>query len=316
MIPCPMRMHRPRDRRPSVFIRCAFVIVLLLFPYQGMAMDGDTQFRYADRYFSQDQFVEAIPEWRRFLFFFPEDSRRNEAMYKLGVSYLKTGRYEDARLSFRTVLDAGDGALRLDATVKLAETCLALGTFDEGIGWLDRLIGQSEPSMERNRALYEAGWYCISEGRFTAALDYFKRINAAHRRLFRTDDIVAALETDLALPEKSATLAGLCSVFPGGGYLYLERHQDALASFLITSTLLWAAYESFDNEQYALGSLVGVTALGFYGGGMVGAMNGAHRQNRRIRQLYLEDLRHNYRIHLGAAFRRDGAVYVGCHIRF
>ena len=315
MIHYPANIQRPLSRA-SVFIRCAFVIFILLFPYQVMAMDADNQFLFSDRYFSQDQFGEAIPEWRRFLFFFPEDHRRNEAMYKLGVSYLKTGRYADARLSFQAVLDTGDTALRLVAAVKLSETFQALGEFDAGIGVFDHLIAQCEAPGERNRALYEAGWYCIGGGRPELSKDYFGQMDSEHRLLFHADTLMAALETDRALPEKNAAVAGLSSVFPGCGYLYLGRYRDSLASFFITSMLAWATYEAADNEQYALGTLLGITALGFYGGGMVGAMNGAHKHNRRIKQLYLEDLQHKYRIHLGAALHRDGALYIGCHLRF
>jgi hypothetical protein len=72
----------------------------------------------------------------------------------------------------------------------------------------------------------------------------------------------------------------LLSIVPGGGQLYCNRYQDAMTAFLINAGLIWAAWEAFDNEQYALGSVISFVEFGFYAGNIYGAVSSAHKYNR------------------------------------
>jgi hypothetical protein len=67
---------------------------------------------------------------------------------------------------------------------------------------------------------------------------------------------------------------------PGGGQLYCARYQDALTAFLINAGLIWAAWEAFDNELYALGGVIGFVEFGFYAGNIYSASASAHKYNR------------------------------------
>ena len=94
------------------------------------------------------------------------------------------------------------------------------------------------------------------------------------------------------LPRKSPALAGtLAAVLPGAGHLYAERPRDALVSFLLNGSFIWAAVELFRNNNNVAGGIVAFFELGWYGGNIYSAVSSAHKYNKRIEDEYLQGLK-------------------------
>ncbi|MBP2676377.1 MAG: hypothetical protein H6Q84_3217, partial [Deltaproteobacteria bacterium] len=82
---------------------------------------------------------------------------------------------------------------------------------------------------------------------------------------------------------KSPATAGLLSaVLPGSGQMYTERYQDGITSFLLNGLFIVGAWKAFDSENYALGAILTLFEIGWYGGNVYGAIGGAHKFNRQI----------------------------------
>jgi hypothetical protein len=108
----------------------------------------------------------------------------------------------------------------------------------------------------------------------------FTHISAGNQDRFKVSDLRQALSQSDTIPLKNPTTAGMLSILPGGGQFYTGRYQDALTAFLINGGLIWAAWEAFDSENYALGSVIGFVEFGFYAGNINGAISSAHKYNR------------------------------------
>ena len=102
---------------------------------------------------------------------------------------------------------------------------------------------------------------------------------------------------------------------PGAGHLYCERYRDALTAFIVNGLFAWAAYEAFDNESPALGSLISVVAFGFYSGSIFGSVSGAHKFNQNQTQHFIETLKSEKKITLSALFGPRGGALVA-HFSF
>jgi hypothetical protein len=91
------------------------------------------------------------------------------------------------------------------------------------------------------------------------------------------------------LPRKSPALAGgLSAVLPGAGHLYCDRPRDALVSFLLNASFLWATVAAAERDQWALAGILGFFELGWYGGNVVSSVNAAQKWNRREEQRFFE----------------------------
>ena len=74
----------------------------------------------------------------------------------------------------------------------------------------------------------------------------------------------------------------MSAVLPGSGQVYNGRYQDALGAFALNALVISGAWLAFDDDNPALGLVCSIFALGWYKGNIYGAVNGAHKYNRKI----------------------------------
>ena len=91
-----------------------FLLVIISFPcflppssFAGpvITIDADRQFKFAGRYFRAGEYYRAIGEYERFICFFPGDARNELALYKIGLSYFKGEKFEEAINAFNALLN-------------------------------------------------------------------------------------------------------------------------------------------------------------------------------------------------------------------
>ena len=115
------------------------------------------------------------------------------------------------------------------------------------------------------------------------------------------------------LPYKNPTTAGiLAGALPGMGHAYCGRYKDGMVALVLNGLFIWAAVESFHQDNPALGSILGFLELGWYSGNIYSAVNSAHKLNRKLKDDYLKSLPDQFRINLMT--QRDGTL--GLALRF
>ena len=94
--------------------------------------------------------------------------------------------------------------------------------------------------------------------------------------------IAGELATWKTVPYRSPGAAGAMSaVLPGLGQAYVGRWGEAASALMVNGLLIASGVELARRELWFGLGLVAVFELGFYGGGIVSAANGARRFNRR-----------------------------------
>ena len=279
----------PPDRKPSVMIT------------------PDKQFNYAENLFSNNDYSTAAMEYKRFIYFFPEDKRVERAMYQTGLSYYHRGDFKAAVDSFQKLVDEyADTDYAIKSYFKISEVYMKLKAFDSAIINLNNLIVVTHDRDVRDEAYYRLGWIYLEMASWEKGRQYFSKISDKNKDKYRLEKLAAELEKEKLIPQKNPKLAGFLSVIPGAGYLYTERYRDALIAFLINGALIYAAYESFDSENPALGGLLAFVGVGFYAGNIYGAVTSAHKYNRKKTGLFLERLKDNVKINLSADVKNKG----------
>lgn len=281
--------------------------VLLWAPFVSDAadkviqIDADAQYDFAEQYFLKGEYSRAVDEYKRFIYFFPGDDRVPRAMYQSGMSFYLGRRYTDAIASFNEVIEKPTGSKwAVKSHFMIGESQMRLNRYGSAAITLHNLISVSQDADVRDEANYRLGWIYLETGAWDNAGLYFDKISPANREKFRLERLTSELSQTTGIPRKNPTLAGILSIVPGGGQLYCERYQDALIAFLLNGTLIWAAYEAFDNDNNALGALLTFVEVGFYAGNIYGAVGSAHKFNRANTQQFIDNLRKNTKIDLSA----------------
>lgn len=272
-----------------------------------MVIDANQQFEFAEHYFSTRQYLRAVDEYKRFIYFFPQDSRVETAMFRIGRSNFLDNQFSAAIKAFRSLIDRyGETELSIKAYWMISESQMQLGASGPAIINLNNLIAISDDMDVRDEAYYRIGWIYLETASWENARRYFAKISEPNKNKYRIERLTADLDKQKLIPSKNPALAGILSVIPGAGFLYCERYQDALVAFLLNGALMYAAYDAFDDGNDALGGVIAFVEFGFYAGNIYGAVASAHKYNRTKTDQFIEKIKENHMVKLSAGFSGKG----------
>jgi TM2 domain-containing membrane protein YozV len=177
----------------------------------------------------------------------------------------------------------------------------ALSTFDELI--------KSQSLAFSDKASYERTMILVEQEEWVKAREAFATLSEDNPLYSSALRFSQGLERIDQIPQKSPAVAGtLAAILPGAGHLYTERPRDALVSFLLNGSFIWAAIELFRNNNYVAGGIVTFFEIGWYSGNIYSAVSSAHKFNRRVQDEFIQGLKEKS----GLSFYRDqdGANYL------
>lgn len=302
---------------PLAFFISLFIAVGPSFAASGtptptnplMVLSADKQFQYAQDLFSAKDYSTASGEYKRFVYFFPKDRRVEFAMYQIGMSHFLGRHYQEAVSAFKKLTEQYfDTEYSIKSYYRISEAYIKMKAFEQALIDLNNLVTITHNPYAKDEAYYRMGWIYIETASWEEARRCFNKISPKNRRKFELEKLSAALEKETAIPRKNPKLAGFLSIVPGAGYLYCGRYQDALIAFLLNGGLIYAAYESFDKGQSALGGVISFVEFGFYSGNIYGAISSAHKYNRKKTGQFIQHLKENIKINLSADIRNRGVT--------
>jgi tetratricopeptide (TPR) repeat protein len=276
-----MRQHVQRGIWVALVLLAVCWIAGAGYAAEPLIIDADAQLEYARALLGQGKHDAAVIEFQRFIHFFPDDPRLPAARFDMAMAHFDAGRTDAAEAEFLQLTDTYTGdALQTEAFFMLSRCHARQGKRVQSILDLHNLMALSDDVNTDDRARYEIGWRHVDQAEWQQAATVFGTLSEANRARLHIGDLLSTLSTSDTLARRDPTTAGILSVVPGGGQLYCNRYQDALAAFLINTGLIWASWESFDNDQPALGGVLAFVGFGFYAGNIYGAMSSAHTFNR------------------------------------
>ena len=304
--------YRPRFSFTVVLVFTAVLVFSFSQSIAGpsLTIDSDKQFAFAEYYFNKGDFRKSIDEYQRFIYFFPVDKRVEAAMFKSGMAHFYSRQYKEAISAFSAVINKyQDSELSFKSYLMISDSYLKRDVFDSAVITLHNLINAAKDVEVKDEAYYRLGWINVETASWEKARSYFAKISARNKEKYSLKRLSSELDKEKLIPRKNPELAGALSIIPGAGQLYVGRRQDALIAFLLNAGLIWAAYESFDNELYALGGLISLVEIGFYGGNIYGAVSGAHKYNRNQTHRFIEKLKQNTKIKLSGDHKKRKILF-------
>ena len=251
-------------------------------------LDADQQYQYAEICFARGDYETATAEYKRFVHFFPEDTRVEKAMFAIAMSDYHRERFQEAIAAFTEAENRFPNTpLSVRAAFMISDCYLRLKDTGNAIITLHNLLAQTDDADVRDEAHDAMGWIYIERGEFEKARSVFQKISLKNQTRYVVDMLSKELEKDVLIPRKNPQAAGFLSILPGGGYFYCERYQDALVAFLLNGALILASWEAFDQGNPALGGVIAAVEFGFYAGNIYGGIASAHKYNdQKTQRIY------------------------------
>jgi TM2 domain-containing membrane protein YozV len=185
---------------------------------------------------------------------------RRDALYAAGRAYLLDGRPELAKPRFRLLVEDQETEQRLKAH---ATWLLAWGHFDAGE---------------------------LAEARV-----YFQRMADA-KAAFAAEaaGVVGRIDSKDELTLKDPLIAGALSIVPGLGHFYLGQWAVGATSLVWNGLFIFAAVSAFLAGDWGVAAVLTIFELGWYAGGIFGAVAGAYRFNRDAVRNWRDDVLASY----------------------
>jgi hypothetical protein len=254
--------------------------------------NADAQWGLAEHLFEEGEFYRAITEYKRFMYYFPEDARTPIAQVREVESYVRGEWWDEGlRASLDLLSKALSGELRARVLYLQGVSQLHLGLLDEARKTLCDVLEVSQDPIVRDKAYYLIGEIYALKENWGDASKAFKEIepqSQIYDRACQSDRLISARTP---LPEKSPWIAGLlAAILPGAGHLYVGRTRDSGLVFSVNAAFTAATVEAIHKDNAALAGGLAAVELLWYAGNVFSAVGSAHKYNRQKRMQLLREI--------------------------
>lgn len=198
-----------------------------------------------DHFSKLENYDAAITEYKRFLFFHPDDMRAAGVYQKIGLTYRTQGLLQETILAMRNaVLHASDENAKSEYQLELAVTLIASQNYDLARLELIKVTIRNPSGPLSRRAHFLQ----------VVANIYQFRWQEAHESLqnYTTDEMLDNLFNHaINLPRKSPRGAKVLSaIFPGAGQVYAGNWRGGVNALALNGTLGFVTVDSVLDKHY------------------------------------------------------------------
>ncbi len=271
----------------------------------GLYLDENLQMDLADQFFKEGDYYRAITEYKRFLFFFPQSSRVEEALWKVAKSYFSGGKWDDAISACENLLKKiPASSLKSDALLLMGRAFAEKKEYSQARIFFQKAQEISPGTPIEDDAHLQTALTYVKEEKWSEAAQEFRKIDKNSKLYPKGEFFAQGLDRIQEVPQKSPGMAGvLAAVLPGAGHLYCERYRDATIAFLLNGAFIWGMVESFEHNNYVVGGILTFFELGWYSGNVYSAVSSAHKYNKKKKEEYLNYLEKGSDLSIGFSFQ-------------
>ena len=267
------------------------LLTFILFAGNTFAQDYlQKQFEYADSLYNNQQYFDAITEFKRLLFFDEKGKYKFQANEMIGMSYKQGAKFSDAILYFTIAeMNAGNNDELYESKLQIIRCNILRRTTSHAIDLLTSLEKDKRFESEEKVIFYWKGWAYIFSDKWHKASAAFSKTD--------TNQALSGYCENVDKKKYSVFFADLISHFiPGAGQIYTGHYLSGLLS--LGWNVLWGyvTVNAFEANRVFDGLAVGnFLWLRFYNGNLQNAKRFAEQQNLKITNSALNYLQFSYK---------------------
>jgi len=247
----------------------------------------DIQFNYANKLFEDENYFEAVTEFKRLSFFDETQTYEFDANFLIGLSYKHGGMFSEA-LQYLSLakLKSGSDEEFYTSSIEIIKINILRRTTFKAFSMLDSLAIDRRFKDKIIEINYWKGWTYIFSNDWEKAGETFTKINQNQMAV-----LCDSINNNLYNPQ----LAKYLSIIPGAGQFYTGEYVSGLLS--IGWNVLWGylTIDAFIDDRVLDGVLIGsLLWWRFYSGNIQNAEKFAVEKNLHITNSALLYLQNNY----------------------
>jgi len=267
------------------------ILYFLLICHASLAQNTlHTQYAFAKKLFNDENFFEAITEYKRLIFFDSLNQYSFKANKHIALCYKHGGKFSEAIYYFTLAeLSAPNLDSLFDIKIEIVKTNLLRSTIYHAFELLNDLNNEERFADKKDQITYWKGWAYIFNDDWESASKEFAKLNVNHEMKLLCDN---ACES-----EYSTTKAKILSyIIPGAGQFYTGNYLSGILSFGWVALWTYISVNAFMAERVFDGIIVAdFLAFRFYNGSLQNAEKFAIEHNSEVSDWMLKYLENNYR---------------------
>ena len=311
---------RPGERKAArLRLTMVFLPVILFLLRPGLLPAAEESGRYieeelqlglADEFFKDGDYYRAVTEYKRFLFFFPQSDRVEEALSRIAKSYFNGKKWDEAVTACDEWLKKFPASSRANEAYLLKGLALSEEKELSQARFFFRKAQERSPGTTlADEAQFQIARTYVKEEKWREAAEEFRKIEKTAKLYPKGEYWAKGLDRMDQVPHKSPVAAGiLAAVLPGAGHVYSERYRDAAIDFLLNGAFIWGMIASFQQNNNVVGGILTFFELGWYSGNIYSAVSSVHKYNKKVREQYLEELEKGSDLAVGISFQGESPV--------
>jgi len=269
------------------------ILFVILFVWIGtvalIAQDSfEKQFNLAKKLYDEENYFDAVTEFKRLLFFDESGTYSYQANDLIGLSYKYGGKFSDAVRHFTIAeLDSKTDSEIYNSRLEIIKVNILRRTIQRALILLDSLENDARFNKNLEEINYWRGWAYIFSDDWEKASSSFSKIQPNHQLVVFCDSINNDLYT--------VQLAKILSFVPGAGQFYTGEYVSGLIS--IGWNVLWGylTINAFIEDRVFDGLMIGTLLWWrFYSGNIQNAEKFALEKNLEKTNSALHYLQNNY----------------------
>ena len=193
--------------------------------------------------FNESKYEDALLNYFQFVYLYPNDQLINAAYFKIAKCYEMLNSWDLSINYYKKIISSSESGTvhYLSSNYQRLYSLFKIGQFEDII---------KSPNEDNDPYILVFKAYAFfSMLDFENAMLTFKSAEAAFDHRYYSDIInpfYRAIETVENAPIKEKSLALVTSLFPGGGFLYLDQKESAIGS-MVTSSLIFSVLANSNN---------------------------------------------------------------------
>lgn len=222
-----------------------FLIFMLAVSGAVILAEDPKLMKFADSLYDSGDYYRAISEYKRYIFYNESGALVKNAAYKISMSYLLAGKYDEAADTFDKISLKYSGELKFMSLLAESASLTLKKDYVYSNSVASRILNDPDAAKYTDKAHYVTGFNKLYQSEFDKASIEFGKISGTELK-DSAASLVTFLNKNRDIPSRSPILSGLFSVIiPGAGHMYCGRWADGIISLLVNSFFVYNLYHAF-----------------------------------------------------------------------